>query len=178
MKKNTKVYYLVEGAMIAALYVALTYSQELLLPGTTSMAVQFRLSEILCILCVFTPSAIWGLTVGTFLSNIVSLGALPLDMLFGTFATFVATVLAYKLRNIRLFSLPILSALMPVIANGIIIGLEIEIFFIKGGFHFGSFLLQGGLVALGEFLVCVVLSLPFYSLINHFKLFENIHKRI
>ena len=50
MKKNEKVYMLVEGAMIAALYVTLTYAQEMLLPGTTSMAVQFRLSEVLTLL--------------------------------------------------------------------------------------------------------------------------------
>ena len=46
--KRTKgrVFFLVQGAVIAALYIVLTYAQELLLPGTTSMAVQFRISEI------------------------------------------------------------------------------------------------------------------------------------
>ena len=56
MKRNKNVYLMVEGAMIAALYITLTYAQEFLLPGTTSMAVQFRLSEILTLLCVFTHS--------------------------------------------------------------------------------------------------------------------------
>lgn len=172
MKKQNKIYYLVEGAMIAALYIVLTYAQELLLPGTTSMAVQFRLSEILCLLSVFTPSAIWGLTVGTLISNILSVGALPLDMIFGTFATFIAVWLSYKLRNIRWFKLPVLSSLMPVLANGIIIGLELEIFLIEGPFHIGSFLLQGGTVALGEFGVCVILGLPFVKLIERTKLFK------
>lgn len=178
MRKKNKIYYLVEGAMIASLYVALTYAQELLLPGTTSMAIQFRLSEILCLLCVFTPSAIWGLTIGTLLSNVVSMGALPLDMVFGTFATFVAAFTAYKLRNVRLFKLPILSALMPVLANGIIIGLELEIFLIEGPFHLGSFLLQGGLVALGELGVCVVLGLPFVRLLEHYGVFTKLHKNL
>ena len=58
-----KTHNLVLGSIIAALYVALTYSQEALLPGTTSMAVQFRLSEALTLLAVFTPAAIPGLTV-------------------------------------------------------------------------------------------------------------------
>ncbi len=164
--------------MIASLYIALTYTQELLLPGTTSMAIQFRLSEILCLLCVFTPSAVWGLTIGTLLSNIVSMGALPLDMLFGTFATFVAAFTAYKLRNIRLIKLPVLSALMPVLSNGIIIGLELEFFLIEGPFHFMSFLLQGGLVALGELGVCVVLGLPFVRLIEHSGVFTKLHKNL
>ena len=178
MKTNSKVYYLVEGAMIAALYIVLTYAQEFLLPGTTSMAVQFRLSEILCLLCVFTPSAVWGLTVGTLISNIVNVGALPIDMICGTFATFIAAFTAYKLRNVRVLKLPVLSSLMPVLANGIIIGLELEIFLIEGPFHFSSFLLQGGLVALGEFGVCVVLGLPFVKLMEHTKLFSKINKNI
>lgn len=178
MVKKNKVFYIVEGAMIAALYIALTYTQELLLPGTTSMAVQFRLSEILCLLCVFTPSAVWGLTIGTLLSNIVSMGALPLDMVFGTFATFVAAFTAYKLRDIRVFNLPVLSALMPVLANGIIIGLELEIFLIEGPFHVGSFLLQGGMVALGEFGVCVILGLPFIKLLEHYQVFSKLHKNL
>lgn len=174
MTKKNNVYLLVQGAMIAALYIALTYAQELLLPGTTSMAVQFRLSEILCLLSVFTPSAIWGLTVGTLVSNIINVGALPLDMVLGTLATFLAVATSYYLRNIRWFKLPMLSALMPVLFNAVIIGLEIEIFFIEGAFHITSFLLQAGLVALGEFGVCVVLGLPFVKLLEHTKLFNKI----
>lgn len=175
MKRNKNVYLMVEGAMIAALYITLTYAQELLLPGTTSMAVQFRLSEILTLLCVFTPSAIWGLTAGTLISNITSAGVLPVDTIFGTLATFVATLLMYKLRNVKLFSLPIFSAFMPVIVNGVIIGLELEIFLIEGPFHFSSFLLQGGLVALGELGVCVILGLPFVKLLEHTKIFKQIN---
>ena len=178
MKNNKKVYYLVEGAMIAALYIVLTYAQELLLPGTTSMAVQFRLSEILCILAIFTPSAVWGLTAGTLISNLMNVGALPLDIVFGTLATFVAVSLAHKLRDIKWFSLPVLSSLMPVLANGIIIGLELEIFLIEGPFHLGSFLLQGGTVALGEFGVCVVLGLPFVKLLEHYGVFNKPHKNL
>lgn len=176
MKKNKKAYIIVESAMIAALYITLTVAQEMLLPGTTSMAVQFRLSEVLTLLCLFTPSGIWGLTIGTLISNITNAGALPVDTIFGTLATFLATVLVYKLRDVRLFSLPLLSSLMPVIINGIIIGLELEIFLIEGPFHFSSFLLQGGLVALGEFGVCVILGLPFVKLLEKIKLFEKIHK--
>ena len=66
---------------------------------------------------------------------------------------------------------------MPVVINGIIIGLELEIFLIEGPFHFSSFLLQGGLVALGELGVCIVLGLPFVKLIEKSRLFEKIHKR-
>lgn len=176
MKKQRKAYMLVEGAMIAALYITLTVAQEMILPGTTSMAVQFRLSEVLTLLCLFTPSGIWGLTVGTLISNITSAGVLPVDTIFGTLATFIATLLVYKLKDVRFFSLPVLSALMPVIINGIIIGLELEIFLIEGAFHFSSFLLQGGLVALGEFGVCIILGLPFVKLLEKIKLFEKLYR--
>ncbi len=159
MNISKKIYGIVAGAVVAALYVALTYSQEALLPGTTSMAVQFRLSEALTMLCVFTPYAIPGVTVGCFLANIVSSGALPIDMIMGTLASFLAAICMYKARNITLKGMPLVSALMPAIFNGIIIGAEIEIFFIEGSFNFVSFLTQASLVALGELGVCFTVGL-------------------
>ena len=79
---NKKVRNLVYGALIAALYVTLTYMQNFLLPNSTSFAIQFRASEALCVLALFTPAAIPGLTVGCLLFN-VSSGALPLDFVIG-----------------------------------------------------------------------------------------------
>ena len=155
-KKTTRI---AVGGVIAALYVVLTYAQEAIFPNSTSMAVQFRLSEALTMLCLFTPHAIPGLTVGCLLANVVSMGALPVDMIMGTFATFLATLCIYKTRNIQFKGLPLLSAAMPAIFNGIIIGLEIEIFFIEGPFNFVSFLTQAGLVALGELVVLFTLGL-------------------
>ena len=58
---------------------------------------------------------------------------------------------------------------MPAIANGVIVGFEIEFFFIEGAFHFESFLLQGGFVALGELAVLLVLGLPLAKLIEKMK---------
>lgn len=170
MNNQKKIYGVVFGAVIAALYVALTYAQEALLPGTTSMAVQFRLSEALTMLCVFTPYAIPGLTVGCLLANIVSVSALPIDMILGTFASFLAAVCIYKTRNLCIKNLPVVAALMPAIFNGVIIGAEIEIFFIDGPFNFVSFLIQGGLVALGELCVCMSLGLMLVKAIKNKKL--------
>ena len=62
--------------------------------------------------------------------------------------------------------LPLPAALMPAVFNGIIIGLEIEIFFIEGPFHFASFLVQAGCVALGELVVCFALGLPLYKALD------------
>ena len=56
--KNKKVLFIAQTAGIAAMYAALTYAQNLLLPGTTSAAVQFRVSEALNVLALFSPAAI------------------------------------------------------------------------------------------------------------------------
>ena len=47
--KSKQIRMITHGAILAALYVALTYLQNWLLPGTTSAAIQFRASEALCI---------------------------------------------------------------------------------------------------------------------------------
>ncbi len=168
-KKNHR---LAVGAVIAALYVALTYTQEAIFPNSTSMAVQFRLSEALTMLCVFTPAAIPGLTIGCLFANIISVSALPVDMIMGTLASFLACLCIYKTRSITFKGVPYLSALMPAIFNGIIIGLEIEIFFIEGPFNFLSFLTQAGFVALGELVVCLTLGLALYKALKN-KYFEK-----
>ena len=165
--KTKSTVYIVQAAVIAALYAALTILQNTLLPGTASMAVQFRVAEVLTILAVFTPAAIPGLTIGCVIANISSLSVLgPYDLIFGSIASLLAAVLMYLLRSKRLFKLPVASALMPAIANGIIVGFEIEFFFVEGGFHFGDFLFQGGCVALGELGVLFVLGLPLARLIE------------
>ena len=172
MNINKKNHRLAVGGVIAALYVALTYGQEMLFPGSASMAVQFRVSEVLTMLCVFTPAAIPGLAIGCLLANVISVGALPVDMIMGSFATFLATVCIYKTRNICFKGVPVLSALMPAIFNGIIIGLEIEIFFIEGPFNLLSFMAQAGCVALGELAVCLTLGLLLVRMIKN-KNFEK-----
>ena len=165
--KTKSTVYIVQAAVIAALYAALTILQNTLLPGTASMAVQFRVAEVLTILAVFTPAAIPGLTIGCVIANISSLSVLgPYDLIFGSIASLLAAVLMYLLHSKRLFKLPVASALMPALANGIIVGFEIEFFFVEGGFHFGDFLFQGGCVALGELGVLFVLGLPLARLIE------------
>ena len=165
--KTKSTVYIVQAAVIAALYATLTILQNTLLPGTASMAVQFRVAEVLAILAIFTPAAIPGLTVGCVIANISSLSVLgPYDLIFGSIASLLAAVLMYLLRSKRLFKLPVASALMPALANGIIVGFEIEFFFVEGGFHFGDFLFQGGCVALGELGVLFVLGLPLARLIE------------
>ncbi|MDD6729224.1 MAG: QueT transporter family protein [Eubacteriales bacterium] len=175
---NKKVTLVVQTAVIAALYAALTYAQNLLLPGTTSAAVQFRVSEALNVLALFTPAAIPGLTLGCVISNLYNIGSgLPLDMIFGSLATLGASLCIYLFRNVKIKTYPLISMLMPAIFNGIVVGWEIEFFFIEGPFEFAGFLIQCGLVALGELGVMLILgSLLYYVMIKRNldkKLFVN-----
>lgn len=175
MEKKSTTLYLVQAAVISALYATLTILQNVLLPGTASMAVQFRISEIMTVFALFTPAAVPGLFVGCIIANISSVAALgPYDMIFGSIASLIAALLMYLFRNKRIFTLPVLAALMPALINGIIVGFEIEFFFIEGGFHFESFLIQGGLVALGELAVLFILGIPFAKIIEK----TNLHKRM
>ncbi len=99
------------SAVIAALYVALT----LIFAPISFWAVQFRVSEALCILPFFTPAAIPGLTIGCLLGNFLS-GAAIYDVVFGSLATLLGAIGSYLLRkNKWLVPIP------PIVANVLII---------------------------------------------------------
>lgn len=112
-------------AIVASAYVVLTF---IFLPFSFSF-IQFRLSEILCLLSTKYKWAIVSLTLGCFLSNLLMGGLGMIDIIFGTIATFIACLLAYKLRNIRYKGYPLLSGLAIVVCNAIIIGIEYSIIF-------------------------------------------------
>lgn len=156
-KKGTR--YLTEAAVIAAMYAGLTLMQNLILPGSASASVQVRISEALCALCVITPAAVPGVTVGCIIANLTSLSTMPLDLVFGPVATLLAGILMYKFRNIRIKSVPLLSLLMPVIFNAVIVGLELT-FFIPSdsGVTFKAFIIQALFVAAGELVSAVGLG--------------------
>lgn len=110
MKEN-KTRNLVFGALIAAIYVVLTMVFRPISFGP----VQFRISEVLCVLPYFTPAAIPGVTIGCLISNLMG-GAVLMDVVFGTFATFLGAVGSRLLRRNRfLVSVP------PILSNMVII---------------------------------------------------------
>ncbi len=155
---NRKTMFLVQSAVIAALYAALFYAQNLILPGTASFAVQVRIAEIMCVFALWTPAAIPGLSAGCILANIATVSSLPFDMIFGTAATLLASVFMYLARNVRIKKYPALSLFMPVIFNAVFVGLEIEIFLVDGGFRFADFLIQGLLVGAGEVIAVMIMG--------------------
>ena len=167
--KRKSTLYIVQGALIAAIYATMTILQNVLIPGSASMPVQFRISEVLTVLALYTPAAVPGLTIGCVIANISSLSVLgPYDLIFGSLATLFAALSMYALRNVRFFKLPVLAALMPALFNGIFVGFEIDFFFMNNAaaFNFVDFLIQGGLVALGEFAVLFALGLPLTRVIE------------
>lgn len=173
--KSLKLIRLTQAAVIAAIYAVLTVGQNLLIPGSASMAVQFRIAEVLTILAIYTPVAIPGLTLGCMIANISSItaGLGFYDMIFGTLASFLAALTMYGLRNVRVFTLPIPAILMPALWNGLIVGFEIDFFVGNMHFNFANFLVQGGLVALGELVVLIVLGLPLCKLIDKTDLLQK-----
>jgi uncharacterized membrane protein len=153
---KTKSHYLAHAALIAALYVALTYLQNILIPGSATWAIQFRASEALCILAFFTPAAIPGLTVGCFLFNLSYAGALPLDILVGSLATLLSTGAMWLTRKVTVKKLPLLGLLMPALFNAILVGWELSVY-IGGGFGINALY-----VAIGEAAVLLTLGIALF----------------
>ena len=69
MKKGTLLY-LAQAGMIAAIYAALTYLAMAL--NLAYGSIQFRFSEALTILPIFTPAAVPGLAIGCLIGNLAS----------------------------------------------------------------------------------------------------------
>ena len=161
--KTTK--YLTQAAIIAALYVCLCLLQNLLLPNSASMAVQFRAAEALCILALFTPAAIPGLALGCLLFNLTSGAALPLDFLVGTAATALSTWCMWLTRKLTIRDYPLLGLLMPALFNAILVGWELSVYI------GGAFWLNALLVAVGEAAVLLIPGSVLYFTLRKRKLF-------
>lgn len=110
---NRNLRFLCRGALVAALYVVLTWLCALV--GMSSGVIQVRLSEALCVLPAFTGAAVPGLFVGCLLANLLTGSALP-DIIFGSLATLIGALGAYFLRR-RKWLVP----LPTVLANALII---------------------------------------------------------
>ena len=143
-KTNTSLY-ITRGAMIAAMYVALTYLSALF--GLASGVIQFRISEALCILPMFFPEAVLGLTVGCIISNTVT-GSLFWDVVFGSLATLIGAIGARLLRKLP-HKLSFIATLPTLFANAIIVPFVLMWVYGAEGAYWYFFLTVG----LGE-LVC------------------------
>lgn len=172
-------------AIIAALYAAASTVTLLALGSLAWGPVQFRVSEALCVIALFTPDAILGLTIGCIVANGINivfggLGTLGLlDVVFGSFATALGAMFVWKFRNNK-----ILALLGPVLANALIVPAYLPLLLQGVGFYtipFTTISLDGvylymylfGLcaTAIGEAVVVYAIGLPLAKFIEKSKLF-------
>ena len=147
--------------VVAALYTTTT----IVLAPIGFGNIQCRISEALTLLAVLCPEAVIAVTFGCAMSNFI--GALMgvnilgfMDVLFGTLATLIATILTYKTRNIRWKNIPILSAFWPVLLNGLIIGAELAFVLAAPGAFWPTFAIMGVEVMIGEAIAVYVIGIP------------------
>ena len=161
---NQKVRHMTHAAIIAALYAVLTHMQNILLPNSASMAVQFRVSEALCVLAFFTPAAIPGLTIGCLVFNLTYAAALPLDWVVGSLASFSAAWIMWRIRKVTVKGYPLWGLLMPAVTNAILVGWELTVYIGQ------AFTLNALYVAIGEAAVLLTLGSALYYAMKARKL--------
>ena len=156
MKQNrTKIRMMTYGALIAALYVALTYVAALL--GLSSGVIQLRLSEALTVLpaivpAVYAPGCVAGLFIGCILANTLT-GAVVWDIVFGSIATLLGALGTWLLRRVPRVGTA-LAWVPPSLANTIIVPFVRQ--YAYGGPDALWFLFLT--VGIGELLSCGVLG--------------------
>lgn len=161
-----KILKIVITCMIAALYTVVS----LVLAPLSFGNIQCRVSEALCLLPIIYAPAVPAIILGCFLTNLIGvfMGANALgivDVVVGTFATGIAAILTAKFAKKRL-----LAASMPVIANGLIIGLELAFLLFPNNILNG-WLICGLEVAIGE-AIAIVLGLFLIAALEKTKLFD------
>lgn len=135
-------------AVVAALYAALTIA----LSGLSFGPIQFRIAEILTLLCFYRKDYNIALILGCFIANCFSPMAL-MDMIFGTLATAIAVIPMFYVKNIWI------ASLLPVISNSIIIAAELLLAFNE------PIWLSMLTVGAGELVVVTVLGCPLFRFV-------------
>lgn len=150
---------IVKAAVIAAVYAGLT----LLLSAISFGPVQLRVSEALTCLPIFTPYAVWGLTIGCATANLMG-GFGILDVVLGSLATAIGAIGTRYFKD-----KPVLAMLCPVVSNAVIIGPML--YFVVP--ESPALLVNVFTVGLGELLACLGLGLPLIRLLKrHSKIFD------
>ena len=132
MKSN----YLARVGVIAAVYAACTLIALLFLGSLAWGPIQFRVSEALCVLALFTPAASPGLTLGCVIANVMNIvisgtGMLGmLDVVFGSLATFAGALFTWKMRRH-----PLVALAGPVLANALIVPAYLPLLLQGVGFY-------------------------------------------
>lgn len=159
-RNNSKTQFITMAGVIAAAYVVLTFIAQSV--GLASGAIQFRLSEALTILPMFTTAAIPGLAVGCVLANILT-GCALWDVVFGSIATLLGALGTHLLKKTEN---PFLGCLPPIISNMLIV--PAVLMKVYGAPESYWYLMLT--VGIGEVVCCGVLGVIFYKVIKKRKL--------
>ncbi len=160
---SKKIRRIVCAGVLAALYFTLTSLQNLIWPGSATMAIQFRFSEALSVFAFFTPAAIPGLALGCMIFNLSWAQSLPLDFLLGPIATALSCICMRLLRKALWRKLPVLGLLMPAVFNGIVVGWELTVFLSPHGFSWALYGLNALYVVIGEAAVLLTCGSVLYG---------------
>ena len=147
--KSKKLVFICQAAVIAALYVVLTY----VFSAFASGVIQVCVSEALTILPAFTPAAIPGLVIGCLLSNTLT-GCVLLDIIFGSVATLIGALGSYALRR-HTWLVPI----PPIVSNMIIVPFVLR--YAYGATDAFPFMIAT--VGAGEIISCYLLGMLLYG---------------
>ncbi len=152
MKNNKSTKFITEAALIATLYVVLTYLANMM--GLASGVVQVRLSEVLTILPYFTWAAVPGLSVGCIIANILT-GCAIWDVIMGSLATLIGAIGTRYLGKKNKWLAPI----PPILANSIIVPFVLQYAYgIKDAYWF-----LFATVGIGEIIACGFLGMYFLN---------------
>ena len=155
--KNTKAFFITQAAIIAAIYVVLTFAVNAF--DLANGAIQVRISEALTILPFFTPAAVPGLFVGCLLSTFIT-GAPLWDVIFGSLATLLGALGTYFLRKHKW-----LAPIPPIISNILIIP---PVLYYAYGLP-GSIPLFMLTVGIGEVISCGILGMLLLFLLQKYR---------
>ena len=103
---------LVRGAIIASLYIVVTYVVAPIGFGH----IQFRASEAFTVLPIIMPEAVIALFIGVLLANFLG-GLGPVDIICGSLITLLAAYLTYRTRHSRI------AYAWPILLNGLLVSI-------------------------------------------------------
>lgn len=150
MKEKTL--HLTRAALIAALYVILTFLAQIF--GLASGAIQFRLSEALTCMPLFYKEAIPGLWIGCILANLLT-GCAMWDIVFGSVATLLGALGTYYIGRKK----PVLGPVFPIASNMLIVPAVLQQ--VYGSADSYWFLMVT--VGIGEIVCCGLLGMLLYK---------------
>lgn len=164
---NKPVRYIVQAAVISAIYALTTYAIQPISSGLF----QLRVSEALNILPFFTAAAVPGLFVGCVIANLLIGAAVP-DIIFGSLATlaaaFMARLITVKGLNKWLVPLP------AVVVNAVVVGWLLTYVYMAFPSEWEYPLITcSALVALGQIGACYGIGMPLLLILEKHNLFKN-----